>query len=83
MELGCYFSINRQMLIKPARRALVSELPADRLLTETDGPFVRIEDRQVVPMDIENTVSALAAVCGVPEKEMATRLLRNLLALVS
>jgi TatD DNase family protein len=83
VELGCYFSINREMLVKPARRALVRELPADRLLTETDGPFVKIEDRQVVPMDIQNTVSALAAVCGVPEKEMATRLLRNLLALVS
>jgi TatD DNase family protein len=83
VELGCYFSINREMLTKPARRALVSDLPAGRLLTETDGPFVKIENRQVVPMDIENTVSALAAVCGVSEKEMATRLLRNLLALVS
>lgn len=83
VNLGCYFSINRQMLIKPERRALVSELPADRLLTETDGPFVKMEDRQIVPMDIESTVVALAAVRAVPEKEMATRLLRNLLALVS
>jgi TatD DNase family protein len=83
VNLGCYFSINRQMLIKPERRALVSELPADRLLTETDGPFVKMGDRQIVPMDIESTVVALAAVRAVPEKEMAMRLLRNLLALVS
>jgi TatD DNase family protein len=83
VQLGCYFSINRQMLIKPAHQSLVSELPADRLLTETDGPFVKIDDRQVVPMDIEKTVSALATVCGVPENDMATRLLRNLFALVS
>lgn len=81
-ELGCYFSINREMLMKPARRAFVNELPADRLLTETDGPFVKVQDRPIVPMDVENTVSELAVVRGVPEKEMATRLLRNLLALV-
>lgn len=83
LALGCYFSINSEMLIKSARRTLVSELPINRLLTETDGPFVRIENRQVVPMDIENTVSTLADVCGVHEKEMATHLLRNLLDLVS
>lgn len=83
VELGCYFSINREMLVKPVHRAMVSALPADRLLTETDGPFVKVKDRQVAPMDVENTVSELAIVRGVPAKEMATRLLRNLLALVS
>ena len=82
-DLGCYFSINRQMLIKPPQIKLVSELPADRLLTETDGPFVKHEDRPVVPMDVSNTVSKLAAVRGLPDNEMAKRLLGNLRTLVS
>jgi TatD DNase family protein len=37
--LGCYFSINAEMMYSGRGRALVAELPMDRLLTETDGPF--------------------------------------------
>lgn len=41
LELGCYFSINSQMLASAKHRKLVASLPSDRLLTETDGPFVQ------------------------------------------
>ncbi len=83
VELGCYFSINHEMLIRPARRELVANLPYDRLLTETDGPFVMVGDRQVIPADVETTVAELAAVSGVSPIEMASRLLENLRKLVS
>lgn len=83
VELGCYFSINRQMLLKSSHRKMVSELPGERLLTETDGPFVKFEGRPVVPVDVANTVSELAAVRGLSEDAMAMRLLANLREIVS
>ncbi len=46
VELGCYFSINREMLRSEKHRKLVSLLPRDRLLTETDGPFVENDARR-------------------------------------
>jgi TatD DNase family protein len=71
------------MLLRPTRRKLVANLPYDRLLTETDGPFVMVGDRQVIPADVETTVAELAAVRGVSPNEMASRLLENLRKLVS
>lgn len=82
-ELGCYFSINSRMLMKPDHKELVKELPVDRLLTETDGPFVKAGGRAVVPSDVAGTVAALATLLGLPTPELAHRLLRNLRRLVS
>jgi TatD DNase family protein len=39
--LGCYFSLNAEMTRSDRGRALVTELPIDRILTETDGPSRR------------------------------------------
>jgi TatD DNase family protein len=39
--LGCYFSLNAEMTRSDRGRALVTELPIDRILTETDGPSSR------------------------------------------
>lgn len=62
VDLGCYFSINIEMLRKPHQRALVAGLPEHRLLTETDGPFTTVAHRPARPTDIAATVQALAAV---------------------
>jgi TatD DNase family protein len=35
--LGCYFSVNAEMLRTDRHRALLAQIPRDRLLTETDG----------------------------------------------
>jgi TatD DNase family protein len=83
VALGCYFSINREMLVKPDHRKLVQSLPSDRLLTETDGPFVLIGERQVVPADVRETVSQLSALREVPQASMAEQLLKNLRTLVT
>ena len=78
VELGCYFSINRAMLRSDKRRALVAQLPADRLLTETDGPFVESNGRPVRPQDVTGTLRELAASRGVAMAEMAETVLDNL-----
>lgn len=59
--LGCYFSVNSEMLRSPKYRKLVGALPTDRLLTETDGPFVESRGRPARPRDVAETVAELAA----------------------
>jgi TatD DNase family protein len=61
-ELGCYFSINERMLSSPAGREIASSFPAERILTETDGPFVTIGGRPAHPSDVEIAVGHLAAI---------------------
>jgi TatD DNase family protein len=82
VELGCYFSINRQMLLKADHRTLVGTLPVDRLLTETDGPFVKVRKRAILPTDIPDTVAELAAVRKMSQGEMTRLVLGNLRTLV-
>jgi len=38
--LGCYFSVNAEMTRSDRGRALLANLPIDRILTETDGPLL-------------------------------------------
>ena len=77
-ELGCYFSINAEMLRSPKHRALISQLPLDRLLTETDGPFVAVDDRPARPVDVEQTLTALADTLGMAPADAASLIIRNL-----
>lgn len=43
-------------------RALVAELPMDRLLTETDGPFTQMDGRPIEPTDARKAIDTLARV---------------------
>jgi TatD DNase family protein len=61
-ELGCYFSINQAMLGKPTGVILIAAMPRERLLTETDGPFIRTGARPAEPRDIAGTIENLAKV---------------------
>ena len=84
VELGCYFSINSQMLNSAKHRSLVASLPSNRILTETDGPFVQIEGRPSRPAtDIPKTVQALALLREQSPEQTATQIISNLRHLVS
>jgi len=81
-ELGCYFSINSQMLATPRHERLVTSLPRDRLLTETDGPFVKFGDRSARPRDVCETTRRLAAVLGLDVNACAALVVSNLARLL-
>lgn len=76
-EQGCYFSINDRMLTNVSGLALIRNLPADRLLTETDAPFTETGDRKAEPQDVTTTSQRLAMILGVPAEEMTTILAAN------
>jgi TatD DNase family protein len=78
VELGCYFSVNAQMLIGERRCAIVRQIPLDRLLTESDGPFTTYEDRPASPADVRHTVTELARCRGIDPQGLARTIQRNL-----
>lgn len=57
---GFLFSINSAMLHSEAGRALVLQMPRDRVLTETDGPFVQDGAGPATPTTVKATVRGLA-----------------------
>ncbi|HHJ4624063.1 MULTISPECIES: Qat anti-phage system TatD family nuclease QatD [Klebsiella/Raoultella group] len=83
VELGCYFSVNEEMLRSPKHRKLVSLLPLERILTETDGPFVLNEEKAVRPRDVHRTVHEIAQTHHLSDTDAAVRILNNLRSLVT
>lgn len=77
-QLGCYFSINSEMLKSEARRDLVASLPRERILTETDGPFTMTEGRPSSPLDVAITINALASLLETTVEEVSSLLIVNL-----
>lgn len=81
--LGCYFSVNATMLSADRSRALIEQIPLDRLLTETDGPFTEVDGRSSRPIDVEHTASQLAGLRGLRPLEVRHIVGSNLARLVS
>jgi TatD DNase family protein len=76
VALGCWFSVGPAMLGGEKGRALVNEMPRDRLLTETDGPFATVGGRSVFPWDVGVAVDALAKLWDT-SNEQAQKVLRD------
>ena len=41
IELGCYFSVNKKMLNTKGGRDLIKMIPKNKLVVETDAPFIQ------------------------------------------
>lgn len=79
VDLGCYFSVNSEMLRKGQHRDLVASLPSDRILTETDGPFTRTSEGPTRPSDVRAAIEAIAASRGADPQTVAVAVRANLI----
>lgn len=78
IDLGCWFSVGLPMLQSKRAQSLVALMPRDRILTETDGPFVQNEHGPAYPWDTWEAEHALARVWRVSENEGRSTLQSNL-----
>jgi TatD DNase family protein len=76
IELGCYFSVNIKMLNSLKGRDLLSHLPPDRILTESDSPFIKLGKSLMYPKDIGKVIEKLALLWAIDEVS-ATSIIRN------
>lgn len=47
IQRGCYFSVSKRMLASKRGREYVKAIPENRLLLETDAPFVTIQNNEI------------------------------------
>lgn len=59
-ERGYYFSVNPAMIRSEKGRQIIASIPPEKVLTETDGPFVQIGNRIAEPADVETVIRYLA-----------------------
>ena len=76
LEIGFYISLSGIVTFKNAEalRAIARDIPLDRLLIETDAPYlapVPMRGKRNEPSYIVHTAAAVAALKGVPVEELA------------
>ena len=75
--LSCWFSVGPAMLSGAKGRALVSQMPVDRILLETDGPFAQTSGAPLKPWDVEHIYTSLATIWQVGTSEAHDRVDQN------
>lgn len=72
-----WFSLNTAMVRSRRSRQLITAMNPDRILTETDGPYVTIGDRPTTPRDIQLVLEYLARTWSCDIAEAAARVRAN------
>ncbi|GHB86391.1 Qat anti-phage system TatD family nuclease QatD [Persicitalea jodogahamensis] len=81
IDMGCYFSVNLTMLSTPKGVALLNDIPKDRILTETDGPFTQRNGINQEPKDALYCVDRIASIWSFTPNETRDIIYQNLLHL--
>ncbi|MNO62130.1 putative deoxyribonuclease YcfH [compost metagenome] len=77
IENDYYFSINVEMIRTAKGKRIISEIPLNRILIESDGPFTRTVKREYNVHYIEEIVIFLCEIKGIGETEMCNQLKSN------
>lgn len=79
IEMGCYFSINQEMLKNEITLSKILTIPLSRILTETDGPFIDQKGNPIQPSDIKALVSTFSTLVSVSTEELKQQMIQNLI----
>ena len=82
VDLGCYFSVNSEMLANERRATTNRAFPLNRVFAETDDPFTRTGARPAEPGDLWRAVEGLAALHGLDPTDMGRWIGGNLKTLL-
>ena len=77
IERGLYFSVNPAMVRSKKGQTLIARMRRDRVLTETDGPFVTVGKRPARPVDVTPVVGHLADVWNCSADEAGDIVMAN------
>ena len=74
---GFYFSINISMLKSSKGKNIISRIPNDKILLESDAPFIKIDKKTYQPSDLEKIIAELAIVKNMSSSEVDGLLTHN------
>lgn len=79
---GYYFSVNPAMIRSKKGRAIISVIPRGQLLTESDGPFIKIQHRSIEPADVREVYDYIAMLYRISLREVLTEVESNFRGLI-
>lgn len=78
IELGCWFSVGPAMLKSAKGKALAASMPRNRVLTETDGPFGKVQQHLLFPSDATLAIPVLAELWTLSEHDVLVHIRKAL-----
>lgn len=70
-QLGCWFSVGPQMFYTAKGTSLIKRMPRDRILTESDSPFVTVGGKIVMPWSISEHLKQLGSHFAITASEVS------------
>jgi len=83
VEMDCWFSVGSGMLKSRKGRELAKSIPPDRLLTETDGPFVRLNGKALEPAQCQGAIDELARYWSLDAQATREKVAKSFRTLIS
>ena len=75
--VGCWFSVNASMANSRNGQSLISAMPRDRVITETDGPFLKHAGHGAQPKDVIAAIRGLSNLWRLSEQEATNIVIGN------
>jgi TatD DNase family protein len=62
VDQGHFFSINPAMIRSEKGKSIIARIPREKILTESDGPFINMRSRTIEPSDVLTVEEALGEI---------------------
>lgn len=82
LSIGCYFSINYAMTQSNHGIHIITSIPLNRILLETDAPFVKSPTSDYITRDLVTTIKLIAKIKQVERSELEKILWHNFLKIL-
>lgn len=78
LNLNCWFSVGPAMLMSEKGKKILSWIPEDRILLETDGPFATFNGKPLEPVDVNILISYFSELWQKSDRDVLLVLRNNL-----
>ncbi len=82
-KAGYFFSINPAMVKSETGKNIIERVPKNKLLTETDGPFIEINKRPIKSQDVIEVYKYFSLIWNMPLSEVEQIISNNFKRLLS
>ena len=79
IDFGYYFSVNPGMTRSKNGQRIISRIPQKRVLTETDGPFFKIENKPIEPQQVRIVIDYLSDIWKTEKQETGSIITNNII----
>lgn len=83
VESGYYFSINPSMIESENGKKNISKIPLNYILTESDGPFIKVNNKQIKPHNVSLVIDYLSKERNLTKVEIENVIFNNFKKLIS